>query len=231
MSRGVITDEDDRFGLVGTTIGEKYRVERVVGEGGFAVVYRARHQVWDEPVAVKCFTALANAPAELRQELLDQFVREGKLLTALSSHTAAIVQAKDIGNLTTAAGQWIPYMVLEWLDGRPLDAWLGQEASQPRRPSREPLTVYRLMDGPARALAHAHARGVAHRDIKPANFFILGDALTPGVIIKILDFGIAKVMHVHAKNALHAPGTRITSFTPAYGAPEQFDRRHGATGP
>jgi serine/threonine protein kinase len=231
MSRGEIADGSDRFGLVGTTLGGKYRVERVVGEGGFAVVYRARHQVWDEPVAVKCFTALADAPAELRRELHDQFVREGKLLTSLSSHTAAIVQAKDIGDLTTATGHWIPYMVLEWLDGRPLDAWLAHEAGTSRRPARDPLTAFRLMDGPARALGHAHARGVAHRDIKPANFFVLGEALTPGVVIKILDFGIAKVMHAHASTAMHATGTQTTSFTPAYGAPEQFDRRHGATGP
>ena len=217
----------DRYGLVGTIVADKYRIECVVGEGGFGVVYRARHQIWDEPIAVKCFTALADAPVALRQELLDQFVREGKLLTSLSGRTAAIVQAHDIGNLTTPTGHWLPYMVLEWLDGRALDAWLGPA----RRPACDPRTAYRLMDGPARALALAHTRGVAHRDIKPANFFVLGDELTPGAIIKVLDFGIAKVMQGSTVHALQATGAHLSSFTPAYGAPEQFDRSHGATGP
>ena len=221
----------DRLGLVGTTIADKYRVERVVGEGGFGIVYRARHRIWDEPVAVKCFTALANAPVELRPELHAQFIREGKLLTALSSRSTGIVQAHDIGELTTPTGLWLPYMVLEWLDGRPLEAFLGHHDGQPAGPARDALAVHQLMDGPARALSLAHARNVAHRDIKPANFFVLGPDLTPGTIIKVLDFGIAKVMQSHTGDALHATGAQISSFTPGYGAPEQFDRRHGATGP
>ncbi|MBZ5713206.1 protein kinase, partial [Nannocystis pusilla] len=92
-----MAEAGDRFGLVGTLVADKYFIERVVGEGGFGIVYRAVHRIWDEPVAVKCFTALSNAPVEMREELLEQFVREGKLLTALSSRTTGIVQARDIG--------------------------------------------------------------------------------------------------------------------------------------
>lgn len=220
---------DDRFSLVGTLVADKYLVERVVGEGGFGIVYRARHQIWDEPVAIKCFTALADAPVDLRQELLDQFIREGKLLINLSSRSAGIVQAHDIGNLTTPTGHWLPYMILEWLDGASLEAWLGHQERRP--PARDAHETFRLMDGPAGALAVAHARGIAHRDIKPANFFVLGPELVPGVTIKVLDFGIAKVMQGHTAQALKSTGTQLASFTPGYGAPEQFDRSHGATGP
>jgi len=219
----------DRFGLVGSVVADKYAIERVVGEGGFGVVYRAKHQIWDEPVALKCFTALSNAPVELRDELLDQFVQEGKLLTALSSRTTGIVQARDIGTLTTPNGVWLPYMVLEWLDGQPLEGFLGHDDGAPRGQPRGALEAFQILDGPARALALAHTRGVAHRDLKPANFFVLGPSLAPGVVIKVLDFGIAKVMQ--AQNALKATGAQISSFTPSYGAPEQFDRVHGATGP
>ena len=129
---GTLSGPTDRFGLVGTVVADKYAIERVVGEGGFGVVYRAKHQIWDEPVAVKCFTALSNAPVELRDELLDQFVQEGKLLTALSSRTTGIVQARDIGTLTTPNGIWLPYMVLEWLDGQPLEGFLGHDDDRPR---------------------------------------------------------------------------------------------------
>jgi len=226
---GSVSDSTDRFGLVGTVVADKYAIERVVGEGGFGVVFRAKHQIWDEPVAVKCFTALSNAPVELRDELLDQFVQEGKLLTALSSRTTGIVQARDIGTLTTPTGVWLPYMVLEWLDGQPLEGFLGHDDGQPRGQPRGVMETFQIMDGAARALALAHGRGVAHRDLKPANFFVLGPTLEPGVVIKVLDFGIAKVMQ--AQGALKATGAQISSFTPSYGAPEQFDRSFGATGP
>jgi formylglycine-generating enzyme required for sulfatase activity len=226
---GTLSDPTDRFGLVGTVVADKYLIERVVGEGGFGVVFRAKHQIWDEPVAVKCFTALSNAPVEMRDELLDQFVQEGKLLTALSSRTTGIVQARDIGTLTTPNGIWLPYMVLEWLDGQPLEGFLGHDDDRPRGQPRGVLETFQIMDGAARALALAHGRGVAHRDLKPANFFVLGPTLEPGVVIKVLDFGIAKVMQ--AQNALKATGAQISSFTPSYGAPEQFDRSFGATGP
>ena len=225
-----LAEPSDRFALVGTIVADKYAIERVVGEGGFGVVFRATHRIWDEPVALKCFTALSNAPVEVRDELLDQFVQEGKLLSKLSSRTTGIVQARDIGTLTTPGGAWLPYMVLEWLDGRTLEAFLGHDDGVARGKPRGVLETFQIMDGAVRALALAHALGVAHRDIKPANFFALGEELVPGMVIKVLDFGIAKVMQTQGtQNA--ATELQISSFTPNYGAPEQFDRSYGATGP
>jgi hypothetical protein len=80
----------------------------------------------------------------------------------------------------------------------------------------------------------AHRRGIAHRDIKPANIFIMGgDARAPDTPCKLLDFGVAKLLSEQAKlsAALAKTGVAITSFTPRYGAPEQFARSYGATGP
>jgi eukaryotic-like serine/threonine-protein kinase len=222
----------DPLGISGTIIADKYRMEQVIGEGGFSVVYRAEHTIWQQPVAIKCFKVLSNAPEDQRNRLLDGFIQEGKLMAQLSSRSAAIVQARDIGTFTTRDGQWIPYMVLEWLEGKPLDVvlWEEKRAGLPPRALHEVLA---LLEPAAVALEIAHSRGVAHRDLKPANFFVLGDPRGPQPHVKVLDFGIAKVMadHAAASAAAAHTGNEITSFTPQYGAPEQFSRTHGATGP
>jgi len=220
----------DRLGIVGTVIGDKYQVGPVIGEGGFSVVYKAEHLIWKQPVAIKCFKILADAAEQEREKLLESFVQEGKLMSELSSRSASIVQARDIGTFTTAAGVWIPYMVLEWLEGKTLDALL-QEDDARGGPQRQLEEVIGLLESAAVGIEVAHSRGVAHRDLKPANFMVMGEVGVTGAVVKVLDFGIAKVMAEHAQKALHSTGTEVTSFTPNYGAPEQFSRSHGATGP
>jgi formylglycine-generating enzyme required for sulfatase activity len=222
----------DPLGISGTILADKYKIGPAIGEGGFSVVYKAEHTIWQQPVAIKCFKVLANAPEDQRQGLLDGFIQEGKLMAQLSSRSAAIVQARDVGNFITPDGQWIPYMVLEWLDGKPLDVvlWEEQRAGLPPRTLK---TAMSLLEPAAAALEVAHQRGIAHRDVKPANFFVIGDPRGAETHVKVLDFGIAKVMSDHAGSvaALAHTGKDITSFTPNYGAPEQFSRSHGATGP
>ncbi len=228
-----MSDSLDPLGIVGTVIDQKYRVDGVVGEGGFSVVYRAEHVIWKQPVALKCFNVLAGVPPQMREELLQGFIQEGKLMTSLSSRTAAIVQARDVGSLTLPqTGQVIPYMVLEWLEGRPLDRVVQVERTQ-NLPARSIFDVMALLEPVASALEVAHALNIAHRDIKPANLFVIGDPRSAGIFVKILDFGIAKVMAEHAQlqTSLAQTGREITAFTPNYGAPEQFSRSHGATGP
>src|ERR1700733_15274756 len=117
----------DTLNLIGTTIADKYAVEAVVGEGGFAVVYRATHLLWKRPVAVKVFKALGDFAAEHRAKLLEDFIREGALLADLSKRSAAIVQARDVGMLTTPKGDQVPYMVLEWLEGATLESVIQGE--------------------------------------------------------------------------------------------------------
>src|ERR1035437_6274845 len=96
----------DPLGICGTIIAQKYRISHVVGEGGFSVVYKAEHTIWQQPVAIKCFKILANAPEDRRGQLLDEFIQEGKLMASLSSRSAAIVQARDVGTFTAANGAW-----------------------------------------------------------------------------------------------------------------------------
>ncbi|MEB2313131.1 MAG: bifunctional serine/threonine-protein kinase/formylglycine-generating enzyme family protein [Sorangiineae bacterium] len=222
----------DPLELIGQTIADKYLIEELVGEGGFAVVYRAQHTIWGKPVAIKFFSGLSSAPVEQRGQLQQSFINEGALLTELSSQTANIVQARDIGTCTTPAGQWMPFMVLEWLDGASLDVLLEREHAA-GTPPWSLDEVVRFLAPVAAALEIAHKRGIAHRDIKPANLFVLGGARSPGATVKLLDFGVAKMMteNTRVAAAIAKTGTSITSFTPQYGAPEQFSRSYGATGP
>jgi formylglycine-generating enzyme required for sulfatase activity/serine/threonine protein kinase len=225
-------DLPDTLGLIGTTVADKYLVERVVGEGGFATVYRAKHLIWKRPVALKVFKALGDFAAKDREKLLEEFIQEGSLLADLSERSAAICQARDIGMLTAAGGAQIPYMVLEWLEGETLEQTLTREKSL-GLPLRSVEDAVRLLEPAAEALALAHKKGIAHRDVKPGNLFLLGDPRSETCAMKLLDFGIAKVVS-HAQKmtgGFAKTSGAVTSFTPAYGAPEQFSRTHGSTGP
>jgi formylglycine-generating enzyme required for sulfatase activity/serine/threonine protein kinase len=224
----------DPLNIVGTTIGEKYDIERVVGEGGFAIVYRAMHKIWRQPVAIKCFKAMMEVAPEQRETLLADFVQEGALLTQLSARNASIVQARDVGTFTTPSGAWVPYMVLEWLEGTTLEAMIDAERTRRREEENTGWPVHSaiaLLEPVALALDVVHRRGIAHRDIKPANIFVLAGGGDESHV-KVLDFGIAKVMQSMAEQgSFTKTGGHVTSFTPAYGAPEQFTRARGATGP
>jgi formylglycine-generating enzyme required for sulfatase activity/serine/threonine protein kinase len=231
----------DPLKIVGTIIGEKYRIDKLVGEGGFALVYRAEHLVWKKPVAIKVFFSLKEAPADQRDSLLADFLREGSLLAELSAKSASIVQARDVATLTAPSGEWMPYLVLEWLDGIPLDGYLGELASAQLRqePVRWSVEAMLAVVGPiGDALGLVHRSGVVHRDVKPSNIFLVGKLPAPDEIpeddslqVKLLDFGIAKAVASAADLAKTSTEGFVTAFTPPYGAPEQFSRQWGATGP
>jgi formylglycine-generating enzyme required for sulfatase activity/tRNA A-37 threonylcarbamoyl transferase component Bud32 len=220
----------DTFGLVGTTIAEKYVVEAVADAGGTAVVYRAFHRLWKRPVALKVFRTPSNIGEEARAALVDRFVIEGRLLAELSERCSAVLQARDIGTVTTADGEWVPYMVLEWLEGATLERVLEREAALGTLPRTLPQAM-ELLDPIAQALGLAHRRGIVHRDVKPSNMFVVGDGTAAGVTLKLLDFGIAKVVEDAREAGAFKQTGMFTAFTPAYGAPEQFSRAIGTTGP
>jgi serine/threonine-protein kinase len=220
----------DPFGWTGHTVEGKYRIDGVVGEGGFGVVYRARHLGFEENVAVKCLRMPEALLGEERERFFTSFLAEGRLLHRLSRATAGIVQALDVGAAVSPKGIWTPYIVLEWLQGNTLDADFDQRAKN--RLGGRPLgQAIDLLEPAARALAMAHEQGIAHRDIKPANLFIadVGGRQT----VKVLDFGIAKVITETASltRAFEMTGRSLQAFTARYGSPEQFSRRYGATGP
>lgn len=214
----------DELEWVGSTIDDRYAIVEAVGEGGQGVVYRARHIGFDEAIAVK-FLRLPKLLAEgQRDELLANFRAEARLLHRLSRKTASIVQALDIGAATSPSGSWVPYIVMEWLEGRSLEAHF-QSYLDEHGPMGLPDAI-EVLRPVAAALSVAHRSGICHLDIKPPNVFVCDDGEQP---IKVLDFGIAKVLSGSAITQSSDTGVRL--FTPAYAAPEQFNARHGPRGP
>lgn len=219
-------DAVDPFGLCGTTLDGRYHVQSVVGRGGFGIVYRGMNRDLKMPVAVKCLRLPRRLTEAKRARLIEDLREEGRTLAHLAQRHDAIVRPIEVGSVTTPAGVWIPYLVLEWLEGETLKEFLRKRDGVGVT-LREAMT---LLDPAANALSVAHAAKVAHRDIKPENLFL---AEIGGLSrLKLLDFGIAKVLgeqqvflHEYTSSRLHSP------FTPLYGAPEQFDSRTGATGP
>jgi serine/threonine protein kinase len=216
----------DPFDLAGVTIDGKYRIASVVGEGGFGVVYRGVHKGFGELIAVKCLRVPRDLDETERNALLSQLQEEGRILHRLSKATSGIVQALDVGAFVSPRGAWIPYLVLEWLEGETLGDFVKRRAETGA--ARLGLTeAVRLLAPVARALAVAHGQKIAHRDVKPANVFLT--AVGGRSTSKVLDFGIAKVLAAHG--AYDTTATVPTAFTPRYGAPEQFSKERGATGP
>jgi predicted ATPase len=173
-----------------------YQVLGLLGRGGMGVVYRARQESLDRPVALKFL------PAEWSRDpvWLARFRREARTASALNHpHICTIY---DTGE---SAGR--PFISMELVEGRTLEALAGR-----RLPVEE---LARLLGQAAQALAAAHAAGVAHRDIKPANLMVRDDG-----ILKVLDFGLARRLPDSGSGSIGTdPGTRVGTLL--YMSPEQ----------
>jgi serine/threonine-protein kinase len=191
----------------GDLVAGKYKVERVLGVGGMGVVVVAHHVALDTKVAIKFLLAdmLSN------QEAVARFAREARAAVKITSEHVARVM--DVGTLDTGA----PYMVMEYLDGGDLAAWLEQ---------RGPLPVDQAVAFVLQAcvaVAEAHGLGIVHRDIKPSNLFCIRRP-DGQLSIKVLDFGISKVSSAaRASDSARRSVTKTATVmgTPAYMAPEQ----------
>ncbi len=185
---------------VGEVLADKYRIDGLLGEGGMAVVFAAHHLLLDKAIAVKILSPdLPRLP-----QIVDRFLTEARAAARVDS--ANVARVVDVGTLP---GSGLPYMVMERLDGCDLEELLRLEKQ---------LSVGDTVDYTLQALqglAHAHVLGVVHRDLKPANIF-LAHQQDGTSIIKILDFGIAKL----------DKGTRITQQGQAVGSPTYMSPEH-----
>ncbi|MCY4746592.1 serine/threonine-protein kinase [Pelomonas sp. UHG3] len=193
--------------LAGQAIGP-YVLERQLGQGGMGTVWLARRADgrFEGRVAVKFLMA-----GLLGQHDSGRFAREGEILARLSHpHIARLLDAG------LHQGQQ-PYLVLEYVDGQPIDVYCRVQQLDVQARVRLFLDVLA-------AVAHAHARLILHRDLKPSNILV-----TPAGDVKLLDFGIAKLLGDATEASQGAAATELTrragsAFTPQFAAPEQVQQ-------
>lgn len=214
----------DPFGWTGATLAGVYRIEQVAAIGGFGIVYRAKHKIFGEPIAIKCLRLRGDANPSVRRDFYKMFLNEGRLLYRLSRDAEAVVQPLYLGAATSPRGAFTPYIALEWLRGESLASEL-EERRERRLPPWRVDEVTAIIEPVADALAMAHERGIVHRDLKPGNLFLREGFRRRSM--KVLDFGVAKVMTHGAASTT----TGAQAFTLRYAAPEQLMRDHGPTGP
>ena len=180
-----------------------YTLVSPLGAGGMGSVWLARRNDgrFEGTVAVKLLSA-----ALLDTAGVSRFRREGTILARLKHpHIAQLIDAG-----VSEAGQ--PYLVLEYVEGEPIDRWCDHRALDVESRVRLFLDVLA-------AVAHAHANLVVHRDLKPSNVMVSKDGR-----VKLLDFGIAKLLEGDAEDGAPTHLTREAgrAFTPAFAAPEQI---------
>ncbi|MFO0548238.1 MAG: protein kinase [Polyangiaceae bacterium] len=179
---------------LGTTIAGRYVLEEILGEGGMATVFRARHKLVDRPVAIKLLHAEVVRDATVKERFRREAVHAQRL-----AH-ANIIEVFDHGETEDGTA----FLVMELLEGQSLANIISTTALPVPR-------VLKLAVQMARALARAHDFEVIHRDLKPENVFVMA-----GDRVKLLDFGIARSMH---DSRLTSVGEIFG--TPEYMAPEQ----------
>ncbi|MDB5217542.1 MAG: Serine/threonine-protein kinase pkn3 [Myxococcaceae bacterium] len=186
---------------IGQTLGGKYQIVRLLGEGGMAFVYEAAHQRLQQRVAIKVLTPeFARDP-----ELVSRFEREARAVARLRTKHVARVMDVD----TTPEG--IPYIVMEFLEGRDLDGELQARTSLPLGEAVD--YVLQACAG----MLEAHGMGIVHRDLKPANLFLADEREGNERVVKVLDFGISKMVG----ESTRLTGAGAVMGTVMYMSPEQ----------
>ncbi len=201
--------EEDAGSLVGKALDGQYQIEALLGKGGMGAVYRARHILLGDRVAIKVL------PPEMRSntEWLRRFQREGQAARRFRHPNAVTVY-----DLRTSADGTI-YLVMEYVEGNTLDAELR------RRGTFTPSEAVTILTPVISVLNAAHAMGVVHRDLKPENIMI-GKPSTGGEpVVKLLDLGIAKLREVAGAEKTGSTNLTVAGQmlgTPYYMSPEQW---------
>lgn len=182
---------------------ERYDYTSRIATGGMGEVWLARDTLLHRDVAIKRLKGeYADDPV-----FRERFAAEARNAAAL--HDRHIATVFDVGEETGADGRPVPYLVMEYVDGKPLSDLLRDREPMPAETAKD------LVGQAAAALSVAHARGIVHRDVKPANLLVTRDRT-----VKLTDFGIAR-----AADAVALTGTGEVIGTPHYLAPEQVEGR------
>jgi tRNA A-37 threonylcarbamoyl transferase component Bud32 len=187
---------------LGTTLGERYVLDDIIGEGGMGRVYLAHHKVIGKRLAIK----ILHAELVKDKEAVGRFLREARAASSIGN--PHIVDIADFGEMPDGS----TYFVMEYLDGHTLGDLMDEGRALPVDLVAE--VALQLCDG----LAAAHAQQIVHRDLKPENVTLIKQGSQPN-FVKILDFGIAKVSTAQSSERLTMAGAVFG--TPHYMSPEQ----------
>lgn len=192
--------------LANGTVIERYQIERLLGEGGMAAVYLARHSLLGSLHAIKVLDPLLVANEGIR----DRFLAEGRIQAQVEHPN--IARVTDILSVPGVAA-----LVMEYVEGQTLQDWIDQRPSPARPDDLQTLFVPLLG-----AVETVHLRGIIHRDLKPSNVLIGRDS-SGGARPVLLDFGIARIVEGaavdHVRKQKTQAGARLG--TAAYMSPEQ----------
>ncbi|HYQ18087.1 MAG TPA: protein kinase, partial [Polyangiaceae bacterium] len=199
------TETEDAASLVGTVLAGRYRIEHLLGSGGMGSVYRAEHVLMRKACAVK---VLHREMTQVK-EVVARFEREA--VAAARIEHPNVATATDFGQLDDGSF----YLVLEFIEGRSLGKLIAELGALPEE--RALLITRQIAD----ALSAAHRAGIVHRDLKPDNVMLIAKE-RGGDVVKVLDFGIAKVK-IEDPTADQPALTRLNTVmgTPEYMSPEQ----------
>jgi serine/threonine protein kinase len=191
--------------LVGTMVAEKYVIEGVLARGGFSIVYRGVHLAMKRPVALK----VMRINKDVDPTWLERFSREARLISQLEHQNTITIY--DFGRVRN---EYL-YIVMELVEGLSLSRRLIKDGPFEAR------SVAEIAKQVCDSLAEAHRLGILHRDMKPSNIMLAGRA-DAGPSIRVLDFGIAKILEpeVDIQASLTQHGVFIG--TPRYASPEQL---------
>lgn len=187
--------------LLGQVVGGHFEILSVLGEGGISIVYKARHTLLGTPAAIKFLLP----GTELDAKAIMRFQREAQATAEIKHPSIASIREFGIHKA-------IPYLVLEFVEGKSLAEVMREEKAI------EPMRAMSLLQKITEAMSFAHSQKIVHRDLKPSNIMV--QRSSDGVEeIKIIDFGVAKVLESEQPSNLTKTGDIFG--TPSYMSPEQ----------
>jgi serine/threonine protein kinase len=190
--------------LVGSILSGRYGIISLLGKGGIGVVYKARHMLMDRTVAIKMLKRIFAADSTS----LLRFQQEAKTASSLTHQN--VIGVHDFG----ITDDGLPFLVMDFLQGTSLGDIIRDEGHI------EPARVISIFSQSCAGIHHAHLQGVIHRDVKPSNIMLVrGDDGSD--LVKIVDFGMAKLMAYEGVEALRLTATGDVLGSPLYMSPEQ----------
>lgn len=209
----------DPLGMVGQVLQGQFRLDAVVANRERSVTYRGYHLVLGVPVAVAC---MKPAPKDVHERLARQFRHDARLQYQVARANPHVVRVLAMGTALgeSAGSPALPFVVLEWLEGRPLSEWLAERRAAGMR-GQKLTSAMRLLAPVVEVLASTHEQGLVHRELRPDNLFVVRGEHSEH--LKLLRFGAASELDPSAPHP--------TPSESAYAAPEQIEPELGSVGP